>query len=187
MPRRDGGATSGAMKAAEADLLFAPDLDGASPDHWQSRWRQRLSTARFALPPGPRNDDPAADRARLLAAVGAATRPILFIAHGAGVGLIARAAAELATAGPRVAGAFLVAPRAGAADDPLPDAPLPFPSLLVASRSDPRCDFDAAADLALAWGSALVDAGAVGGIDAASGHGPWPEGLMRLGAFLARL
>ena len=175
------------MKTADADLIFAPDLAGASPDHWQSRWRQRLRTARFALPPEARADDPAADRARLLAAAGAATRPILFIAHGAGVGLIARAAADLAGAGPAIAGAFLVAPRAEPADDPFPRAPLPFPSMLVASRDDPRCDFDAAADYALAWGSALVDAGAVGGLDAASGHGPWPEGLMRLGAFLARL
>jgi predicted alpha/beta hydrolase family esterase len=33
----------------------------------------------------------------------------------------------------------------------------------------------------------VVDAGAIGRIDGGSGHGPWPEGLMKFGAFLARL
>lgn len=175
------------MKAADADLLFVPDIAGAPADHWQSRWRQRLSTARFALPPEPRPDDGAADRARLVEAARAASRPIVFLAHGAGVGLIAHAADELAAAAPRIAGALLVAPRAETLAAPLPRAPLPFPSLLVASRDDARCGFDEAADYALCWGSALVDAGAVGGLDDSSGHGPWPEGLMRLGAFLAKL
>ena len=38
-----------------------------------------------------------------------------------------------------------------------------------------------------AWGATLVPAGDAGHIDAASGHGPWPEGLMRFGLFLSRL
>ena len=65
--------------------------------------------------------------------------------------------------------------------------PLPFPSLLVASRSDPYCGYDEAGDMALNWGSTLVDAGDVGHLDAASGHGPWPEGAMRFGWFLKQL
>jgi predicted alpha/beta hydrolase family esterase len=29
--------------------------------------------------------------------------------------------------------------------------------------------------------------GEAGGLNAASGHGPWPEGLMRLAAFIKRI
>ena len=36
-------------------------------------------------------------------------------------------------------------------------------------------------------GGHIVDAGAIGRLDSTSGHGPWPEGLMRFGAFMARL
>jgi hypothetical protein len=70
---------------------------------------------------------------------------------------------------------------------PLPRDPLPFPSLLVASRSDPYCTFERAEDFAYAWGSALLDAGDAGHVNIASGYGPWPEGLMRFAGFLRRL
>ena len=54
----------------------------------------------------------------------------------------------------------------------------------MASRSDPSADYDAVAALATEWGAELIDAGAAGGLDADSGHGPWPEGLMRLAGFI---
>ena len=44
--------------------------------------------------------------------------------------------------------------------------------------------YDAIVALARDWGAELIDAGEAGGLDAASGHGPWPEGLMRLAAFI---
>jgi uncharacterized protein len=94
-------------------------------------------------------------------------------------------------------GAFLVAPPDVEEADlipaversfaPVPRDPLPFPSLLVASRSDPYCAYARAEDLAFAWGSALLDAGEAGHINTASGYGPWPEGLMRFAGFLKRL
>ena len=70
---------------------------------------------------------------------------------------------------------------------PLPRAPLPFPSLLVASRDDPYCTYERAEDFSYAWGAALVDAGMSGHLNTASGHGPWPEGLMRFAGFLRQL
>ncbi|MEO0619886.1 MAG: alpha/beta hydrolase, partial [Pseudomonadota bacterium] len=70
---------------------------------------------------------------------------------------------------------------------PMPRDPLPFPSLLVASRTDPYCAFDIADDLGAAWGSLVIDAGDAGHINAASGHGPWPEGSMTFGKFISRL
>ena len=45
-------------------------------------------------------------------------------------------------------------------------------------RNDEYGAFDDSADLALAWGSALIDAGEAGHLNDVSGHGPWPEGLM---------
>jgi len=187
------------VKAADVDLLFVPGWGGSDAEHWQSRWEQRLSTGRrieqadWFFPSLPEAV------ARIVAAVEAAERPVVLIAHSVGAALVAHTAQALlarGTAG-KVAGAFLVAPtkeenaiaHAGLdpAFAPYPLDPLPFPSLLVASRDDALCDFETAGDYALAWGSALVDAGAQGHINVASGHGPWPEGLMRLAGFLAKL
>ena len=70
---------------------------------------------------------------------------------------------------------------------PVPDAPLPFPSVLVSSRDDLYCSSQRASDLAEAWGSEFVDAGDAGHINAKSGHGPWPEGLMKFAGFLSKL
>jgi len=90
-----------------------------------------------------------------------------------------------------VRGAFLVAPpdEAGLARLAAPEwtparMPLPWPSMVIASRSDPDGAYEAVAALALDWGAELIDAGHAGGLDALSGHGPWPEGLMRLAAFI---
>lgn len=70
---------------------------------------------------------------------------------------------------------------------PLPLDPLPFPSVLVASSNDPYCRLERAKALAEAWHSTLVEAGDAGHINGASGHGPWPEGVLRFGTFLQSL
>ena len=64
---------------------------------------------------------------------------------------------------------------------------LPFPSLVVASRDDGFCDYAVAERMASAWGSLLVDARESGHINAASGHGPWPDGLMVFANFMSKL
>jgi predicted alpha/beta hydrolase family esterase len=69
----------------------------------------------------------------------------------------------------------------------MPLAPLPFPALLVASSNDPYCSIERARLLAERWGAAFVEGGDLGHINAASGHGPWPEGVLRFGGFLSRL
>jgi predicted alpha/beta hydrolase family esterase len=92
-----------------------------------------------------------------------------------------------------VRGAFLVAPLDGETyvalhgGGPIPRARLPWPSVLVASRTDPRASFEHSQALAADWGAEFVDAGDSGGIDADSGHGPWPDGLLRLAKFLKGL
>ena len=80
------------------------------------------------------------------------------------------------------------APRVPLDFGPIPRDPLPFPSILIASCTDPYCAYDKAEDIAYSWGSAIVDAGILGHVNTESGHGPWPEGcLMRFAGFLKKL
>jgi predicted alpha/beta hydrolase family esterase len=183
-----------AMKASEADILIVPGYQNSGPDHWQTRWQQKLSTARRveqAAWSKPERDD---WTAKLAEAVNAATKPVVLVAHSLGV---ATAVQAIALFERPVAGAFLVGPPDVANPEirprhlltfgPYDRAPLPFPSTVVASRDDPYCGFDVAEDIAAAWGSNFVDAGNSGHMNAESGHGPWPEGLMVFARFMGRL
>jgi predicted alpha/beta hydrolase family esterase len=58
---------------------------------------------------------------------------------------------------------------------PVPRATLPFPSIVAASRNDPLASYERVTELARDWGSRLVDLGAVGHLNPASGYGPWPR------------
>ena len=169
-----------------------PRLGGAGTGDWPSRWKAKLSTARLVAPPDAGAAEREAWTGAIANAVAAAERPVLFVGHGLGAAAVATAAFTLG--GADVRGAFLVAPPDGAElervagpDWPLPRAPLPWPAVIVASRSDPAADYDALAALAADWSAELIDAGAAGGLDADSGHGPWPEGLMRLAGFIKKL
>ena len=64
---------------------------------------------------------------------------------------------------------------------------LPFPSMLLASTDDPFCRLERARHFAAAWGSELIEVGPAGHISADSGHGAWPDGVLRFGRFLAGL
>lgn len=88
-----------------------------------------------------------------------AERQMVLIAHSLGVVAVAHAAPALPP--DHVRGAFLVAPPDVESPDrvpaivrlfaPLPRDPLPFPSLLVASRTDPHCSYERAEEIACAW------------------------------------
>ena len=69
----------------------------------------------------------------------------------------------------------------------VPTDPLPFPSLLVVSDTDVYVSRERAADMAAAWGSELHFAGDAGHINVASGHGPWPEGLLMFTRLMQRI
>jgi predicted alpha/beta hydrolase family esterase len=179
------------MRVSDFDLLIVPRLGGAAEGDWPNRWRSKLSTARFVLPVDPRDTRREAWTGAVGEAVREAKRPALFVGHGLGAAAIVQAADALGEADIR--GAFLVAPPDAATLEKLASgwapsrARLPWPSLVVASRSDPSGAYDAVAALASDWGADLIDAGEAGGLDAASGHGPWPEGLMRLAGFIKRI
>jgi predicted alpha/beta hydrolase family esterase len=59
--------------------------------------------------------------------------------------------------------------------------------VLVLSRTDPYCPYEQGLDMAHDWGMSPTDAGESGHINSLSGHGPWPEGLMRFAGFLKGL
>lgn len=184
------------MRTSEADILIIPGLGGSGPDHWQSRWDAKLPTARRVVQADWDRPELQAWRGRIVEEVERAERPVILVAHSLGV-LATIHAAPVLGASKKVKGAFLVAPASGEvlagleAVDPafaaLPDEPLPFPALVIASRNDSFAPYAASEKLARALGAELVDAGLSGHINSESGHGPWPEGLMRFAGFLKAL
>ena len=182
-------------RTADVDILMVPGLTNSGPEHWQSRWEERLSTARRVQQADwarPVKDEWVAG---IVQAVAAARQPVILIGHGLGVATIVHAASKLPPGD--VIGAFLVAPSGDTAIEledaidnqfaPVPREKLPFASVLIASHNDTYCPFLTAEEYAAAWGSEFVDGGHSGHINTASGHGPWPEGLMRFAGFLTRL
>jgi predicted alpha/beta hydrolase family esterase len=183
------------MKTSDCDILIVPGYENSGIDHWQSRWERQLSTAWRVE---QENWDAPSKNAwveRIAQDVKRAEKPVVLVGHSLGVLAIAHAAPLLQRG--KVQGAFLVSmpdverpdfiPAIDRAFAPIPRDPFPFPSVLVASRTDPHCDYAKAEDIAYAWGAAVVDAGDAGHLNTESGHGPWPEGLMRFAGFLKRL
>lgn len=182
------------MKVKDTDILIVPGYQSSGPEHWQSRWEEKLSTARRveqAEWSKPVRDD---WTAAVAAAVNESERPVTIIAHSLGIPTIVHAVPQFRN---KVIGAFLVAPPDVANPElrpkhlltfgPYPRDPLPFPSIVVGSRNDPFCTYEVAEDIAAAWGSLFVDAGEAGHINADSGYGPWPEGSMAFAKFISRL
>ncbi len=184
----------GAMKAKDADILIIPGYTNSGPNHWQTRWETKLSTARrveqaqWSKPVREEWTNAVAEAAN------SSDRPLVLVAHSLGIPTAIHALPEIRMP---IAGAFFVAPPDVANSNirpkhlmtfgPYPRDPLPFPSIVVASRNDSFCDFDVAEDIAAAWGSLFIDAGAAGHINAEAGFGPWPEGSMVFAKFLSRL
>ncbi|WP_116653831.1 RBBP9/YdeN family alpha/beta hydrolase [Pelagibacterium sediminicola] len=183
------------MKTADADILVVPGLGHSGPGHWQHRWVDKIRTARFVEQDewdAPVFEDWVTTLERQIFM---ATRPVILVGHSLGVSAIVAANRNLADT--KVKAAFLVAPpdvdehpdvpAATAPFKGLPRDPLKFPSMLVASSNDPYCTVERAADLASAWGSDFHIAGDAGHINAESGHGPWPEGLLMFTRLMGRI
>ncbi|MBA5687105.1 RBBP9/YdeN family alpha/beta hydrolase [Rugamonas apoptosis] len=178
----------------EPQVLTLAGLWNSGPLHWQTQWE--------AKHPGwlrvPHRDwdtpDCAEWVAELDAAIAACAQPPVLAAHSLSCSLVTRWAASGSRA--RVAGAFLVGPSDVDAPSypdcttgfqPMQLAPLPFPSLVVASTDDPYVRIERAQQFAAAWGSRLVTIGDAGHINGDAGYGPWPEGEQLLLDFCAQL
>ena len=59
--------------------------------------------------------------------------------------------------------------------------------MVIASTNDPYAELDTMRGFAADWGSDIQLMGDAGHINAASGHGPWPEGLLMFGELMKRL
>ena len=176
-------------------ILTVPGLDGSGPEHWQTYWDYGLSNCHrvqmgdWGFPVRSAWVD------KLDREIRRAPNPVLLAAHSLGCLAVAWWAKERWSLACEelVEGAFLVAPpdveRPNAPDrirtfSPTPREPLPFPSLLMASRNDPYAKFETSRRIAQMWGSEFVDAGHAGHINADSGLGHWSEGLTLLGSLI---
>ena len=183
------------MRTAESDLIFVPGTGNSGPDHWQTRWQEKLSVARRVEQDDWDRPKKEAWVSSIVESIGKAKKPVVLVAHSLGV--LATAAALPKIKPGIVKGAFLVSPPGKPyiiSSDMIDHAfakishdPLPVPSVLIASRDDPYCPWLDAEELAYAWGSAFIDAGHAGHLNTDSGHGPWPEGLMQFAGFMAKL
>ena len=178
----------------DGDVLILSGLWDSGPQHWQSHWEARHPEWRRV---DHRDfNDPVKDEwvAELDAAVAACNGAPVLVAHSLGCMLAAHWAASGSPL--RAAGAFLVAPSDVDAPSypidpkdfaPVPLAPLPFPSLVVASTNDAFVSRERAQAFAAAWGSRYVEIGDAGHVNADAGYGDWPEGERLLLEFLAQL
>ncbi len=181
-------------------VLIVPGLRDQVAQHWQTLLEARLRAegrAVASVPPMGRVDlDCRAKVAAIERVAQAVAGPIVIVAHSGGCVMVAHWALQTKRA---VQGALLAAPPdfdrampdgyptldqlAAAGWLPVPRRPLPFRSIVGASRNDPLAAYDRVVDLAEAWGSELVDLGEVGHLNPASGYGEWP----RADQFIVRL
>jgi len=172
-----------------ATALIVPGLRDHVPQHWQTLLAARLERVR-TVP--PLEHDTLSCAARVAAIERELDRiegPVVFVAHSAGAMMVVHWAAQ----GRRnIRAALLAAPAdletpmpAGypALETlrehgwlPIPRAALPFPSIVAASTNDPLARYERVLEMADAWGSRLIEIGAVGHLNPASGFGAWPRG-----------
>jgi hypothetical protein len=169
-------------------VLIVPGLRDHVAEHWQTLLQARLSKT-ASVPPLEHDKLSCAARvAALDQAIAKIDGPIVLVAHSAGVmitvhwaqrhnrpiqGALLATPADLEVPMPAGYPALDVLEEHGWL--PLPREPLPFPSILCASRNDPLAGFDRAAGMAADWGSRLVDLGEVGHLNPAAGYGEWPQ------------
>jgi predicted alpha/beta hydrolase family esterase len=183
-------------------ILTVLGLGASGPGHWQTAWEASL--------PGCRRvdlglwDDPHRNTwvNKLGLVIRRAEGPVILAAHSLGCMAVAwwaeyeQSAGSLqhgAADGGNVIGALLVAPpdvedqpcdRRLTRFAPVPASPLPFPTILVASRNDAYLTMVQARRLASGWASRLADAGEAGHINAQSQLGDWAFGRLLLNTLL---
>lgn len=176
-------------------FVIVPGWQGSGPDHWQTHWQQQLPSAsrvQVANWDYPDRDDWVQSLDRALQAI---DKPVVLIAHSLGCPTVAHWAGLATPFSHKVVGALLVAPadveRSTALEvlrhfGPIPQAPLPFKSLLLSSENDHAASAERAAAMADWWGAELQNLGEVGHINPAAGFHQWLEGLSWLKLLIRR-
>lgn len=179
------------MTEPQATVLIVPGLRDHVPEHWQTLLQARLPNAVSMPPLQLERLSCAAQVQALEAALAQIAGRVILVAHSGGVITVAHWAQAHARPTRPIHGALLAAPPdfesplpAGyptqeqlAANGwlPVPRGRLPFPSLVAASDNDPLGRKERVLELAQAWGSRVVEVGAVGHLNPAAGYGPWPR------------
>jgi predicted alpha/beta hydrolase family esterase len=170
-----------------SNVLILPGWENSGPQHWQTLWEKRHGYARVDQHEWtrPLRGD---WLARLEEMVLSCDEPAVLVAHSLGCILTAAWSARSLNTH-RVKAALLVAPGDVEQHDvrdrlpswaPIDLSALAFPSVLLASRDDPFCEFERARLFAHAWGAQFMDYGECGHINAESGLASWPEGHVLL-------
>ena len=166
----------------DSRILLLPGYGNSGPAHWQSRWEAENPSFRRVVQDDWMHPVRSAWQSRLEEAVAQAGPDVVLVAHSLGCLLAAhwaastrrRVKAALLVAVPDPAGPEFPSAAIGFAEPPM--RPLPFTSLVVASRDDPYTSLDHVRRCANAWGAELVDIGPAGHINADSGLGAWDQG-----------
>ncbi|MFO1311424.1 MAG: alpha/beta fold hydrolase [Burkholderiales bacterium] len=176
--------------SVEPTVLFVPGLRDHVPGHWQTLLERTIEGSR-CVPRMERDKlSCAAWVAELDRSLAAIEGPVVLVAHSAGCMIAVHWALRHRRP---ILGALLAAPpdfesplpegypsQEALRDNgwlPTPRARLPFASIVAASTNDPLARYERVESLAAAWGSKLVDVGAVGHLNPAAGFGPWPRAI----------
>ena len=169
-------------------VLIVPGLRDHVAEHWQTLLQQKLPNAVSVAPLEHDKLSCAARVAALDAALAKIDGPVILVAHSAGVMITVHWARQHDR---KIHGALLAAPvdletplpegyptfdaLAENGWHPIPRTPLPFPSIVGASRNDPLARFERVDEMTRDWGARLVDLGEVGHMNPASGYGEWRD------------
>lgn len=176
---------------ALATIVIVPGLRDHVAEHWQTLLQAKLAKTRKVVSVPPLREDGLNCAARVEAieqTVQAVDGPIIFVAHSGGVIVLLHWVQKYRHA---VKGALLAAPPDFETPLPtgyptletlqahgwlpVPTGRLPFASLVAASTNDQLASYASVEAMANQWGSTLVNVGAVGHLNPASGFGEWPR------------
>lgn len=173
----------------QATLVIVPGLRDHVAGHWQTLLETKISKFRTVVSVPPLREDGLNCAARVEAiqkTVQPIEGPIIFVAHSGGVIMLVHWAQKYQHV---VQGALLVVPPDFGVQLPegyptvqtlhangwlpVPSHRLPFASIVAASTNDPLATYTSVEAMANLWGSALINVGAVGHLNPASGFGEW--------------
>jgi predicted alpha/beta hydrolase family esterase len=160
-----------------SNTLIVPGLKSSGALHWQT-WLEHRVPGSFRVHQRDWTDPHLPDwSSRIRSGIARVPGRIFIVAHSFGALASVQAASDYEE---RIGGVLLVAPadpgRFGIAEY-LPEKPLRFPAIVVASTNDPWMRFESAAYWARRWDAQLINLGRAGHINVEAGYGPWPEAL----------
>lgn len=173
---------------SDTTILIVPGLRDHVPQHWQTLLEAKLDNVR-SVPPLEENKLSLSARVEAIQSeLEKISGPVILVAHSAGVLMVVHWAARydrpikgaLLAAPPNLEASWPVGyPTPQSLRDngwaPLPEGPLPFPTIVAASTNDHLASLESVTQMARNWGGELVNLGAVGHLNPAAGYGEWPQ------------